>query len=155
MAIDIVGAGNWQLYKDLMRDAQETFAKQTITWLRSRGGLDRFAEDNVTERFDTITLEVLIQYNIFRTWPITATSDQGQIDKESVVIYMNKEYLEENNWLTTNNNFKLDAAADRFIIDGITHIAMGNTDVAQDHSDPLWVIVILKRDKDITAAPNP
>lgn len=152
---DLVGSANWAMYKQLMRDAQETFGKKTITWKKMVSGLDRFGEDNPTSTFNTITLEVLLQYNVFRTWPLDANSDLGKVDKESVMVIINREYLEENNWLTANGNLAFDAGKDRFIIDGITYKCDGFTDTSQDQTDPLWTSLILLRDKEITAVPNP
>lgn len=147
MAINLVGQANWDKYREVMRDAHETFAKQEIKWLRSLGAIDIHGEDRATETFNEITLEVLMQYNAFRTWPVTRAMDGGEQDKENSAILMNRDYLIELGYITAAGNFDFNAANDRFIIEGIVHKAMGDTPTSQEHSDPLWVMIIVKREE--------
>jgi hypothetical protein len=155
MATPLVTATQWDMYKNLMRDAHETFAQKPIVWKRSRGGLDRYGEDNASERFTNINLKGLLQYNAFRTWPINRTSEQGEQDKENVMLILNKQYLQELGYINANGNFAFDPAADRFVFDGRVHKALGDTDTSQDDNEGLWTSIILKREELNTGQSHP
>lgn len=152
--IDLVGSSNWAAYKQLMRDAQETFGKKIITWVRSAGGIDRFAEDNATEAFVNLPLEVILQNNVGRTWPTTQNTEQGAQDKESIFVIINKEYLQENGYLNGNGNFNFNPEADRFLVDGIEYKCQGFIDSSQDNTENLWVNIIIERTHFNTGAPQ-
>ena len=151
MAIDLVGPANWAAYEDLMRNAHETFGKQVITWRKSLGGLDEHGEDNLSERFEDRDLEVLLNYNVFRTWPINRQSESGMVDNQTVAVIVNRRYLSENSWLTPEGNFAFSPTADRFIINGLTYSSKGDTQSSQGHSDPIWYQFILQRENPETS----
>ena len=143
---DLVGPTNWAAYKALMRDAQETFANQPITWRRRIESLDRFNEDEPLYSYTDITIKALLQYNVFRTWPITRNTDSGDIDEESLMVIINREYLGELGYLTANNNFNFSPSGDRFIISGYTYKCQGYLDSSQDDNEALWVNLILEKE---------
>ncbi len=147
---DLIGALTWARFKNLIRDANDTFGQDTITWRRSTGGLDRYSEDNAAEGFDDIDILGLFNYNYFRTWPMTQTTETGELDRQSCVLILNVRYLEENEW-DINSRLNYNPAADRFIFKGITYKAMGDTELAQAQDEPLLFMVILKREEKPTA----
>lgn len=153
--IDLVGSANWDLYKTIMRNAQETFAKKTITWKRFQGANDRFMEDNSSATFTDVTLEVLLEYNAFRTWPVNQPKDFGEQDKENITILINKAYLSELGYINSNGNFAFDKVMDRFVFDGQSHCAAGDTQVAQGNDDGLFEMIIVRRDAIKTGSANP
>lgn len=153
MVTNLVGQPAWDAYKAIMRDAHETFAQKQIVWRKSLGALDQNGEDNKTERFSNITLKVLLQYNAFRTWPVTRTMDIGEQDKESTAILINKQYLSELGYINGSGNFTFDPAADKFIIDNFIHKCMGDTFTSQGYDDPLWIMIIVKKEELLTGDP--
>ncbi len=151
---DLIGPANWDIYKAIMRDAQETFGKKEIVWRKSLGGVDPNGEDNAGETFTNITLEVILQYNAFRTWPVTRTMDMGEQDKENIAILMNYDYLRELGYINANNNFNFNPAADRFVFDGRVHKALGDTPTSQAGDEQTWMMIIVKREELLTGTPD-
>ena len=145
--MDRVGSANWNKFRKIIRDAHDTFNQETIIWYRSLGGMDRWGEDNVTERFEIITLNGLFLFNYFRTWPITYTTETGELDRQSKVLLLNIDYLGENGWLDPYGKLNHDAAADRFEYRGELYKDMGNTELSQAASTPLLTAIVLKEEE--------
>lgn len=145
--MDRIGSTNWQKFKDIIRDAHDTFNQDTVIWHRSSGGLDRFGEDNVTETFELIPIQGLFLYNYFRTWPITQTTESGEIDRQTKVLILNLKYLGENGWLDNWGKFAYDAAADRFEFKGEIYKDMGSTELSQAQNEPLLFSIVLKEEE--------
>lgn len=142
---DLIGASVWAQFKSVIDSAHDTFNQQPITWKRSKGGLDLNGEDNLSEQFDMITLYGLVDYNAFRKWPVTQTSETGELDRQTEVLLLNMEYLRNEGYLNANNYFAYNEAADRFIHNGITYKAYGGTHLSQTKTEPLLFMVILQR----------
>lgn len=155
MALSRVSSADWDMYAALMRDAHETFAQKPITWKQSKGGLDRFMEDNNTETFNSIPLKVLLEFNVRRTWPVDNEYDFGAEDDESILVIINKKYLDELGFINSNGNFIFDPKADRFIIDGFTYRSRGITDTSQNDKTALWVMIIVTKEPFKTGNPLP
>jgi len=145
--MDRIGALNWAAYEGIINDAHDTFNKQIVIWKRSLGGLDRNGEDNKTERFQNIPLYCLIDYNAFRKWPTDQSSETGDLDRQTELMFLNRKYLLDNGWINSDGNFDYDPAADRFIHKGKTYKASGDTDVSQDQTKPLLFQIILRREE--------
>ena len=136
----------WDAYENILNEWQEDAFQQIITWRKSVVILSKHGEDN-NERFEDKELRGLIQYNYFRAWPINQPSDSGELDKESCLLYLNIKHLRDNGYTNNFNQFKFDPAMDRFVINGVTYKAFGDSQVAQSHNKPLFVYIILKREE--------
>ena len=84
----------WDDYINIINEWQEDAFQQDITWLKTATVISKNGEDN-NHRFKEINLKGLIQYNQFRAWPITQTTDSGETDKESILVYFNIKYLKD------------------------------------------------------------
>lgn len=152
--MDYIGTKNWALFSKVLRDAKNTFSKKTIEFIRYPRELNRYREDPVQATPVITLVEVLLNYNYMRTWPITQSSLSGEIDRQSIQIFFNKVYLKELGLLTVNNNLDYDPSMDRFIIDGIKYKAVGDTAASQAPNDDIHYLVIVKREENITTDYN-
>lgn len=152
--MDYVGKKNWKLYSTILRNAKDTFSKKVIQFIHYPRVVERFREDPTNATPTIVSVEVLLNYNYMRTWPITQTSASGEIDKQSVQIFFNKVYLREQGLLTLNNNLDYDPSMDRFMIDGIIYKAVGDTPASQAPDDDIHYLVIVKREENATTQYN-
>ena len=141
-----ISPAQWESYKATIRKAHDVFNQDTVTWARHSHGLQRYGEDSKsTKKTVNIELKCLMNYNVYRSWPMTGETTSGQIDNESVCIILNKEYLKELGYINANNNFDMDPGQDYFIHQGIKLRPAGETPAAQASDDPLLVYVIVRR----------
>lgn len=140
----------WAKYRQLMLDAHESFNGNNLTWKRKTAGISRFGEDPVYT-FSDINLKVLVQGNYFRNWPITQTTESGEIDKENVLVLINKDYLSGLGYLTSNGYFNFNPGEDRFILEGLKYKAFGDSTVSFDYNSSIHIAIILKREETATA----
>lgn len=144
----------WQDYANVINEfMQNDSAKKPIVWRRFLYNLDRYREDSKDKNTQDIILDVLLNYNYFRTWPITFTTESGELDRQSIQILINKDYLKTLGYLTPSNNFDFNPDKDLFIIDGKPHRAMGDTSVSQASSLDLIISIIVKREELETSDP--
>ena len=142
----MISNGMWQVYKNLINKVHDDFNQDTITWKRFIRGKQRYGEDDIShDNYTDINLLCLIAYNVFRTWPMTAKSVAGDLDKESIVVILNKKYLEDLGYLNTNSFFDMDPGKDKFIHHGLEYRASGETQVSQAKDEPLLFYIILSR----------
>jgi hypothetical protein len=137
---------DWDEYGDIINEFHEDANQEDITWRRMSSNLNRWGEDGGETYTDT-TILGLIQYNFFRSWAINKTSTTGELDKESVLVYFNTEYLRQSGWLTTGDQFDFRPGEDRFIINGQVYKALGDSQVAQAKEKTLMSFIILKREE--------
>lgn len=147
---ELISQPEWAEYKSLMLDAHDTFNQKTITWLRRQVQIQRFGEDPQDNGFVPIQLKVLLNYNYRRTWPISLTTETGELDKQSVQVYVNKQYLETLGFINDAGAFNYNPDVDRFIIDGLVWKPVGDTSAAQANSQDILISFILKREETIT-----
>ena len=136
----------WDDYINIINEWQEDAFQQDITWLKTATVISKNGEDN-NYRFKEINLKCLIQYNQFRAWPITQTTDSGETDKESILVYFNIKYLKDLGYTNNHDQFKFKPDYDRFLINGLIYKAFGESQVAQAGAKPLLVFIILKREE--------
>lgn len=141
----------WAKYESVMNEWQEDAFQQPIVWKRLINAISPHGEDD-NETFDTLEVLGLIQYNNFRAWPITQATDTGEIDKESCMVFLNIKYLRDLGYTNQNDQFEFDPAMDRFLINGVTYKAMGDSQVSQAHNKPLFLFIILKREETPTGS---
>lgn len=133
----------WDKYKDIINNVHSDFNQDSLTLFKKVKAFDRFKEGEAT--YNEITLKCLVQYNIFRTWPMTDETDAGALDQESIAIYLNNKYLKDNGYLTVEGNLDFDPGNDYFIFQGQKYRSSGETPVSQAKNEPLFTLLILKR----------
>lgn len=138
---------DWQEYKDIINEFnQDDSNLEDVIWRRLNTNLSRFGEDdNVIHT--NVNIKGLLQYNYFRAWPTNRTSVSGELDKESVLLWLNIDYLRTNGWLTPSNQFIFRPGEDRFIINGVLYKALGDSQAAQASDEPLLVFMVLKKEE--------
>lgn len=136
----------WDTYAGILDEWQEDAFQQDIIWRKSVVVLSKHGEDN-NVRFIDKELKGLIQYNYFRAWPINQPTDSGELDKESCLLYLNIKYLKSMGYTNSYDQFQFEPTMDRFIINGVTYKAFGDSQVAQAHNKPLFIYIILKREE--------
>jgi len=151
---DLIGLPNWNLYKDIIRSAHDTFNQETVLWQKRLFGLDIHGEDDENAQFQFIPLKCLMNYNDFKVWPLNSPMTSGELDRETTVAIFNLEYLGENNWLTPNGQFQFNQATDRLIHRGIVYKSTGDTQLAQAYNEPLLVHLVLTREETETGNEN-
>lgn len=138
----------WQQYKDTINSVHSSFNQDTVIWHRFNRGFQRYGEDTVAnETYTQISLKCLMGYNFFRTWPMTGENVGGAIDKENLVMILNKKYLSDNGYLNANGFFAMDPGKDKFFHMGIEYRSGGETPVAQAGDEPLLFYIILSREE--------
>lgn len=146
MAKNLISKKTWDSYKKVINSASDTFNQVVITWKKSKGGLDRFMEDNETERFENIELKALAEYNKNRVWPTTFYTEAGEIDRETEVIILNLNYLKGLGYLNKDGNFILEPSTDRIIHKGIVYKCSGMTALSQAADEDLLIQLILQKE---------
>ncbi|MAO08124.1 MAG: hypothetical protein CL596_05360 [Alteromonas sp.] len=137
---------DWAEYQKVMNEWQEDAFQQEIIWKRNYTQDSKTGEGN-NIRYMPISLRCLVQYNYFRSWPVNQTEDSGEIDKNSIVIYLNIEYLRNLGYVNKDNQFTFNPGYDRFILNGLEYTASGDTHVAQAYDKPLFMFIVLKREE--------
>jgi hypothetical protein len=148
-------SADWALYTNTINQASDTFNKELITWHSLTKRINRMGEDNPTSQtFTNITLEVLVQYNVFRTWPINKETKTGDLDKESILVIVNKQYLSDLGYLNNAGYFEFRPDEDRFSLHGKTYRCAGDTPASQTNTDPLLFYIIMEREILSTGSPT-
>jgi len=129
-----------------------SFAKMGITWYRSEE-LERIDDDGedliVTSNtnFTPISLQVLVQANYFRTWPISVETQSGEQDSQNLAIYLHKPYLDNLGYVTSAGYFDFNPHRDYFIIEGKKYLSKGDTTSAHANTETLLFQINLLRDE--------
>lgn len=142
---ELISSAEWAAYRQVINDASDTFGQQLITWNAVSKRLAFSGDERDSDEITYISLRGLCQYNIFKLWPNTKESDAGELDKESMAIILNKDYLNSLHYLNSQGNFIYNPETDTFTINGEKYYPAGDTQVAQTHEDPLHIYIILKR----------
>lgn len=154
--MDLVGAAEWAIYKDLIGvQAHDTFFQETVIWRRFDYGLDQYGEDNLNVQFTDIPLKCLFSYNYFRQWQIDQSTPSGEIDKQSEAVIFSLAYLKAQTApaiLDANNFWDYELIKDRFIHRGLVYIIKGDTFISQGPDEPLLFMIILKREETDTGS---
>lgn len=152
---DLIGSINWSLYQNLIGDdAFDTFFQQDLTWKRANAFLDVHGEDQIGKTFTDVNLKALIDYNDFRTWPITRVAETGELDRQTMVVLLGIKNLASLGYINSNGNFDFKEDEDRFTLDGILYKSLGTTNTAQAQDQPLMVQLVLEREATLTSDDN-
>lgn len=138
---------DWDLYKAIIDEFHEDVNQEPITWRKYVNVIDRYGEDKDPKNFQDIPLLGLVQYNYFRSWPINKAMVAGKVDKESVLVYFNTQYLIDSNHTNVNDLLAFDPGKDLFIIKGLIYKSFGESQVAQAKDKTLLQFLILKREE--------
>jgi hypothetical protein len=145
--MDLIGATNRAKFKSVMRDAHDTFNKAVLVWKRSAPTTVSLYNEQEPVVYTDIDLNVLVGYNSFRTWPIVQQTNAGELDNQNMVVYINREYLGELGYLTSEGYFDFRPDQDVFIHMGIRYKCEGDTGLSQNQDLPLLVMLILRREE--------
>lgn len=138
----------WEKYKKIVNDFIDTdVGKQHITWKRFINQPLPFGED-VGSQYVDVDLEVLIGYNSFRTWPINQATVSGELDNQNMAMWVSARLLGELGYLNDSGYWDFERSLDRFVINGITYKAAGDTQVSQAKDTALLFMVVLKREEE-------
>lgn len=139
----------WAAYKQVIDNFHDDAFQDDIVWKRQVTTRDPNGETS-NERFVSVNLKGLVQYNYFRSWPMNQQTPSGELDKESVLVYLNNQYLEDEGHLDLNKQFEFDPGVDRFVLRGRVYKALGDSHAAQAKNTPLLTFLILKREETST-----
>lgn len=146
-----------QQVKDKFRKTQESHQKDVmetpLLWKKSKHRRDEFGEDIPAEEYDDISLLCLPNYNYMRTWPITQHTESGELDKQSVQVYLSRKMLKDAGYLNDKGLFVYDPAKDIFIFDGLVWKDSGDTNASALQDNPLLFSLILMRQETPTGTP--
>ena len=146
--MDLISDAEWALFRQSMRDAHDTFAQKPITWVRYEEAIDQFEEGNWTKT--SVELKGLCNYNVLRTWPINYTTETGEYERQTIQIYLYKQYLADSGYIHDEGYFIYNPTTDRFIIDGLEYRPSGDTPVSQADAEDQWITIILQREETST-----
>ena len=68
------------------------------------------------------SLQALINYNAFRTWPLNVGTPSGELDEINCAMLVSQKQLVEKGFTNNKGYWTFDAALDRFIINGELYI---------------------------------
>lgn len=142
---------DWQKYYDVINTWQQDAFQEPFNWFTAYSRTHNYGEDSNIRRWKVKELKGLIQYNYFRSWPMTQSTDAGEMDKESILLYINIAHLASLNALNEHSQFVLNPGLDRFVVRGRVYKAQGDSHAAQAKDRPLFVFIILKREETETA----
>lgn len=135
----------WDEYKGIINDWSEDTFQQEVVWRKIVTTIDKNGEDT-NRRTQDIIIKGLCHYNYFRSWPINSQTITGEIDKQTVMLYLNIDYLKKLNYINpTTLQFLFNPSEDRFIINGIEYKAMGDSQAAQASTEPILIFIVLQR----------
>jgi hypothetical protein len=135
----------WALYEDTINDFHDDAFQQPITLSLCIRQAGQFSADS-TALYEDKEIKGLILYNHFRSWPINTQTITGEIDKESVLLFLNTEYLRSLDLVNDNGLLKFKPANDYFTIDGLRYKPSGDSKTAQTNDKTLLNFVVLRRD---------
>ena len=138
---------SWDKFSRIISDFVDTdVGKQTILWKKRITQPSSFGEDSGKKYID-IPLEVLIDYNVYRNWPMNRSTFSGEIDKQSIAIIISSRLLEELGYLDKDGYWDFDEGLDRFVLNGKFYRSSGDTTSSQAKNKALLFQVILKREE--------
>jgi hypothetical protein len=137
----------WAQYAAELNDFHNDAFQQSIIWHRSLLRISKDGEDDNPSTLQPITLKCLIQYNDFRSWPITKDTITGGLDAESMLVFLNLSYLGSLGYLNEFGQFEYQPDLDKFEVNGLIYVDKGNSQTAQAKDQPLLHFLVLKREE--------
>jgi hypothetical protein len=137
---------DWDEYIESINEFHDDAFQQIINWKRIVTNLSENGEDDVI-RTENIELKGLFLYNYFRSWPNSKPDTTGETDQESCMLILNNQYLTDLGYVNGDNQFTFKPVEDRFVLNGLTYKASGESHAAQAGSKPIIHFIILKREE--------
>lgn len=142
----MISPEEWAQYTlDINRFMAEDSANQVFTWFRCVRAIGSNGSDD-KPLYKEVELKGLFQYNEFRSWPINADTTTGEVDKESILCYINNDYLSQLGYLNDKGQFKFKPSLDKFEVNGIRYKSKGDSQTAQAYDNTLMHFMVLLRD---------
>lgn len=153
-----VSDATWAKYAGIIDGVHDDFNQDIVLWKRSLVGrsdtepVPRFneQEQNTETDYEFIQLLVLLDFNYFRKWPLTKETETGELDNQNMAMIINRKYLSDLGYITSDGYFDFQPDKDYFIHRGIKYKAEGDTLVSQAHDNPLLLQVVLHRKELLT-----
>lgn len=139
-----ISTAEWGDFENIINDFANDAWQQLIVWKKCIRATDKLGDDS-NPLYKENELRGLVNYNHFRSWPINTQQITGEIDKESILLYLNTKYLADNNYLNANGLLKFNPTLDIFTIDGLEYKASGDSKTSQTDSKTLVNFIILRR----------
>lgn len=135
----------WEEYENTVNSFHEDAFQHPVKFIRVLTYFDGNGKE--VSREEVIDIKGLIHYNHFRSWPINTESIGGQIDRQSVLLFLNNKALEELNLIDENGNFSFKPADDKFEVAGLRYVGKGESQTAQSKEKALLHFIVLKREE--------
>ena len=141
-----INIATWNRYKSIINEVAEDFNEAIVVFYKNTVNIQRHGEGvSSGQQFTQINVKCLISFNYFRTWPTTKDTNTGALDKESMVLIFNNDYLNSINLINAHGNFDIEPGIDYFEYQGVFYEPSGETPVSHAHDIPLHTYVIVKR----------
>ena len=132
----------------------ESMAQESVEWYKDTPTSVPLFNEGEKNLAPAVTLKGLVGYNVFRTWPITKQSPEGELDNQNLVVYFYLDYLNELGYTNEHNYFVFNPSKDRFVIRGMRYKCEGHTQAAQIGDSPLLIQLSMLRDDQATTEPT-
>lgn len=137
---------DWADYENVINEFHNDAFQQSVLFRRLIRDVNLLGSDQDKPLYKDLEIKGLVLYNHFRTWPINTQTLQGDIDKESVMLFLNSKYLEDLGLLNDNRLLKFNPVKDRFIIDGQVYKPSGDSKTSQTNDKTLLNFIVLRKD---------
>lgn len=141
------------MHKAAQEDWSAKVFKNKMIWERKETFYDKWQE-GTNQRPEAVELDVLVHHNYFRSWPINDVVPSGEIDKQSMLVYISMKQLSDKGLLSAEGFFEFNSAVDKFIVDGVRYKSMGDDSTAQNIDESLYCFIIMQRDQKATTEPG-
>jgi len=149
MSGGVISQAQWNAYINLMKAAHNDFMSHDIVWLKSKArNRAPYGEDSI-EDYTPITLKVLKNFNVMRTWPIVRTTETGEIEAQSIQLFFSKPMLKDLGYVV-DGKFDYRPDYDRFEHEGKIWKPAGDTPAAQVYEDDLLYTIIIRPEEKST-----
>ena len=108
------------------------------------GSTKEFGEGNNIAHKKT-SINCLIIYNAYRTWPINTGTVSGELDKETITLLFSKRLLSSKGLIDDTGKVIIDITRDRFYVDGNMYVSSGDSASSQAGNQDALYMIILKR----------
>lgn len=138
----LISDADWAAFKSAIDEFCNDAYNKDIIWRRLRKNIDRFGEGTEMD-FDDLPIQVFVSYNFRRYWKNVKASETGKLDENLCIIFLNKQYLADNDFLNEEGYFKFNPEYDKFIIDGASYEPYGENPMSQADTTNLLFQIIL------------
>jgi hypothetical protein len=134
----------WANFRQLINSSSESFFNASIVWHKIKNRLS-YDGDRDNFEYDNIVITCYINYNFVRVWSTEKETESGEIDKGTVALLFNKDYLKSWNFIDSQGDFIFNPEFDYFTVQGEKMMYAGNTQVSLANDDPCFIQIIVER----------